>query len=113
MRGNTQLGRSYPAVVPNWNRRLLRWRRSRCIRLRLLGDDLVLHFVVSRLRDDLLMDQIQFRAIRTSCNDFLRVGVADAEQSLELIGSCGVDVELGICRGRSLYRIHLGYASSL
>ena len=104
MRGNTQLGHSCPMMFRLKMVQLKMVRKqldyfvvagADARRLRLLGNDEVFYFGVSCLRDDLPMDEIQFRAIRTSSDDFLGNSVADAGQSFELIGGRRVDVELG------------------
>jgi hypothetical protein len=72
----------------------LRLFRCGSARLRLMGDDLVFDLVVSCLRDNLLVHQIELGPIRPSVDNFLRVGVADAGQSLELIFGRAVEIEL-------------------
>ncbi len=83
--------------------RLLRSRRGHCVRLWLLGDDLVLDLVVSGLGNNLPVNQIEFRAIGAASDNLLRIGVADSGQGFELIGGSGVDVEL-VASGRDLRR---------
>src|SRR5712671_2083914 len=62
--------------------------------LGLLCDDVSLDFVVGGLRNDFLVHQVQFCAVRTAVDNFLRVDIADAGQNLELIFGGGVEIEL-------------------
>ena len=71
-------------------RRQAFWGRSHRTGLRLLGDDLVLDFVVCGLGNNLPVDQVELGAIRTSSDNFLRVGVTNAGQGLELVRGGGV-----------------------
>jgi hypothetical protein len=48
----------------------------------LLGDDLILDFVVGGLRNNFFVYQIEFGAIGTAIDNFLRVHIADAGSTL-------------------------------
>src|SRR2546430_16951556 len=67
--------------------------------LLLLRDDLVLDFRVGGLRNDLLAHQVGLLGIRTSVNNLLRIFVADAGHSVQLILGCGVNVQQVGIRG--------------
>src|SRR5206468_7181229 len=60
----------------------------------LLGDDLVLDFLVGRARQDLLGDQLVLPLVGTVVDDLLRQRVADAGQLLEVLVAGAVEVEL-------------------
>lgn len=70
------------------------------VSLGLFGNDQVLDFVVGALRNDLLLDELIFRAIRSPSDNLLRIGIADPRQSLQLIQAGTVDVELFNGRSR-------------
>ena len=69
--------------------------RGHLVRFWLLRDDHVLDFVVSSLRNNFFMNQVELGAIGTSINDFLGIGIPNARQFFKLILSCGINVELG------------------
>jgi hypothetical protein len=56
-------------------------------------DDLVLDLVVRGLRKNASGDELVLRGIGAAVDDALGVGVADAGESLELVGGGGVNVE--------------------
>src|SRR5439155_12143242 len=68
------------------------WRTELRLLRPLLGDDAVLDLVVSRLRNDLLLDQLVLRAVWTVLDDLLRVSVAYPGQRLKLIDGGCIDI---------------------
>src|SRR3989454_5618565 len=73
--------------------------------LHLVRDDLVLDLRVRRLGDDLLLHQLVLRLVGPALDDLLRVGVADPGQRLQLLLAGGVQVELlGLLRRGFLVR---------
>src|SRR5438094_7928408 len=60
----------------------------------LLGDDLVLDFLVRRARQHLLGDQLVLPLVGAVVDDLLRQRVADAGQLFEVLVARAVDVEL-------------------
>jgi len=60
--------------------------------LRVMGDDLVLYFQISRVRDDFLGVKLSFALIGPAANDLLGQSRADAGKRIQLLFTRGVDV---------------------
>ena len=65
------------------------------------GDNLVLNLVVCGARKDALGDELIFVGVGATVDDALRICIANAGESLELVGGSCIDVDLpGRCCGR-------------
>src|SRR5580692_7912103 len=63
-------------------------------------DDLVFDLVVGGLRKDAAGDELVLGGVGTAIDDSLGIGVANAGEGLELVGSSGVNVQRSSSCGR-------------
>src|SRR5262245_20372089 len=68
-------------------------RALRTVLFLLFGDDAARNLVVGGLGQDLLVHEIGLGTVRPAVDDFLRVGVADSGEFLELLLAGRIDVQ--------------------